>query len=75
MKKEAEVNSNLSWPNPSEIAEEFFEDLTDSREINNVEQPVWTRPAELHNYPNLPPSLWPITVETVTTPDCGKWGY
>ena len=74
MKKAAASSSNLSWPNSNEIVQEFFEDLTENQEINNIEQPVWSYPVEIQNYPSLPPSLWPITAETIMHPDCGKWG-
>jgi len=61
-------------PNPAEIIQEFFQDqiLMDSTE--KIGYPVWNHPPELQNYHNLPPSLWPVTSETVIDSDFGKWG-
>ena len=75
LNNEIRASSKLNWPNPSDISVEFFENVSENGDIKNTELPVWNIPAELRNYTNLPPSLWPITAETVTHPDCGKWGF
>ncbi|XP_066592092.1 zinc finger matrin-type protein 5 [Prorops nasuta] len=61
------------WPDPDEVAKEFFQDIIDSDMAEEIEYPNWTFPAELRNFPNLPPSLWPITLESVTDSNFGKW--
>ncbi|KAG7198665.1 hypothetical protein KM043_006020 [Ampulex compressa] len=70
----ASVAPEKGWPNPENIIEEYFEDTGDSSTTEEFQYPVWSIPLELHSYPNLPPSLWPITPESVTDSNFAKWG-
>lgn len=61
-------------PNPKEIIKEFFENISDEDIVEESDCPLWNVPVELQNYPNLPPSLWPITSDSITNSSFGKWG-
>ncbi|XP_043279468.1 zinc finger matrin-type protein 5 [Venturia canescens] len=62
-------------PNPKEILDEFFRDPVSSDNTEKLDYPTWSVVPELQNCMNLPPSLWPISPETVTDSDFGKWGF
>ncbi|XP_015609430.1 zinc finger matrin-type protein 5 [Cephus cinctus] len=61
-------------PGPDEIIKEFFENTADPDIAQEINTPLWSLPIELQNYTSLPPSLWPITAESVTHSEFGKWG-
>lgn len=63
-------------PNNNEIIDEYFQCTIVTNDENDeiINYPIWNIPSELKNYPNLPPSLWPITPESVTDMNFGKWG-
>lgn len=58
------------WPNADDIIKEYFEDIKDSKSIEELSYPTWNTPSELQSYPNLPPSLWPLTPESIV--DCSN---
>ncbi|XP_043261833.1 zinc finger matrin-type protein 5 [Colletes gigas] len=63
------------WPNPDDIIKEYFEFNTNSSGSEEVNYPAWYRPLEMHDYAMLPPSLWPITPESlVNTTVFKEWG-
>lgn len=66
-------NLPINWPDPSEIIRDFFE-AVDSQSPGELEKPTWERPAELWNYSTLPPSLWPITPQTLHQVEYSTWG-
>ncbi|XP_012277105.1 zinc finger matrin-type protein 5 [Orussus abietinus] len=72
--KNRSAGSIGAGPNPDDIVKEFFETTLDESIIEAIDCPIWTIPAEFHNYPNLPPSLHPITPESITNSNFGKWG-
>ena len=62
-------------PDPAVIMREFFDEATSSiDDIEKVDYSTWYPNPELQNYSNLPPSLWPITPETVTHSNFATWG-
>lgn len=75
MKKHAEENPIRDWPNSEVVVQEFFENTTDDdNEMKSTEEPIWKMPVELQNFPNLPPSLWPITSSTISDQNLTQWG-
>nr|XP_034171464.1 zinc finger matrin-type protein 5 [Osmia lignaria] len=63
------------WPNPDDIIKEYFQDIMNSNNTEEINYPMWHRPLELHDYSMLPPSLWPITPESLeNTPTFKEWG-
>ncbi|KAI4480373.1 PREDICTED: zinc finger matrin-type protein 5 [Polistes canadensis] len=61
------------WPDPDDIVKEFFVDITNPETTKEITYPIWEVPPELHNYPNLPPSLWPLKPESITDSNFGQW--
>lgn len=61
-------------PNPEDIIHEFFEDILDPEVIEETNFTPWKLPAELQNHPNLPPSLWPITPDSIPNSHFSEWG-
>ncbi|XP_012260633.2 zinc finger matrin-type protein 5-like [Athalia rosae] len=69
--------ATITPPRSSDVIREFFENVTDENSTQHGQSIIsagWNYPIELQNYPNLPPSLWPITPKSVGTSDFGKWG-
>ncbi|XP_076750007.1 zinc finger matrin-type protein 5 [Xylocopa sonorina] len=62
------------WPNPDDIIKEFFENPASPNGTDDFSYPTWRRPLELHNYPMLPPSLWPIIPENLANTTFKEWG-
>ncbi|KAK0161800.1 hypothetical protein PV327_008214 [Microctonus hyperodae] len=65
-----------NMPNENEIIDEYFQCpiVTNDENEEIINYSIWNIPSELKNYPNLPPSLWPITPKSVTDINFGKWG-
>lgn len=67
MKHQSKLNVMLEngWPSTDDIIKEYFENATSTSDADDFIYPVWSRPLELQNYSMLPPSLWPITPESL----------
>ncbi|XP_076301137.1 zinc finger matrin-type protein 5 [Lasioglossum baleicum] len=63
------------WPNPDDIIKDYFENTGSSNNIEEPNYPTWFRTLEVHDYSMLPPSLWPITPESLPNKlTFNKWG-
>ncbi|XP_076236190.1 zinc finger matrin-type protein 5 [Calliopsis andreniformis] len=77
MKKQSKSHAmpENGWPDPDNIIKEFFENTESSSSTEELSHPSWRRPLELQNYSMLPPSLWPITPESLAdTSTFKEWG-
>lgn len=69
------VTPENGWPNPDDIIKEYFETNTSTSSTDDFVYPTWHRPMELHDYAMLPPSMWPITAESLAnTTTFKEWG-
>ncbi|KAF7989844.1 hypothetical protein HCN44_008518 [Aphidius gifuensis] len=68
------AQKSAECPDPHEIINEYFQDsLVTGNDNDEINHSIWNIPSELQNHPNLPPSLWPISPETVTDSNFAKW--
>nr|XP_012226830.1 PREDICTED: zinc finger matrin-type protein 5 [Linepithema humile] len=61
------------WPNPEDIVKEYFENVTDLSGTEDRNS-AWNMPSRLVNYSYLPPSLQPVTSESMADCNFNKWG-
>lgn len=75
MKNQAKLNvvPENGWPNPDDIINEYFVNATSSSSTEDINYPTWHKPMELHDYCMLPPSLWPITPESLENSTFREW--
>ncbi|XP_015518150.1 zinc finger matrin-type protein 5 [Neodiprion pinetum] len=63
-------------PLASEAIDELLEGGTEAGDqVRRSFVPRWNYPVELQSFSNLPPSLWPITPDSITDTNFGKWGF
>lgn len=77
MKKQSQsqVTPENGWPNPDDIIKEYLENTESVSNAEELCSPAWYRPLELHDYSMLPPSMWPITPESLAdTSTLSEWG-
>ncbi|XP_076676955.1 zinc finger matrin-type protein 5 [Andrena cerasifolii] len=77
MKTESRLHAmpKNGWPNPDDITKEYFENSMNPSSTEEPSYPTWFKPLELHDYSRLPPSLWPITPESLAdTSTFKEWG-
>ncbi|KAJ8679725.1 hypothetical protein QAD02_015512 [Eretmocerus hayati] len=70
----AQKSSNLDLPDPQQVFQEFLKDIIDPEEIVRANINPWPLPPELAQYPNLPPSLQPITYDKFVDFEFTEWG-
>ncbi|XP_012057827.1 PREDICTED: zinc finger matrin-type protein 5 [Atta cephalotes] len=62
------------WPNSEDIIKEYFENVIDSSNTEDLNHLMWNAPSKLIDYPYLPPSLQPIMSERMMDCNFSKWG-
>ncbi|XP_011640778.1 zinc finger matrin-type protein 5 [Pogonomyrmex barbatus] len=69
------VQPKDGWPNSEDIIKEYFENVIDTSDTEDLpihNYPVWNTPSM--NFSYLPPSLRPLTSETMMDCNFSKWG-
>lgn len=62
------------WPNPDDIIKEYFESTVNLNNTDELNYPTWYKSSEIQDA-MLPPSLWPITPESLANTSTFKeWG-
>jgi len=62
------------WPNSEDIIKEYFENVIDSSNTEDLNHLMWNAPSKLIDYPYLPLSLQPIMSERMMDCNFSKWG-